>query len=482
MYVSIERILNKYFDAFFLFLFLCISIYYKVYLIQNHIIFGDDAFSIFHAQKSLNELIKVLSTDRNPPLYFIILHGWIKLFGIGAFQVKVLSSIFSILTFVALYIFSKQYFNRLTAFFTSITFFFSDVHFDYAFEVRAYPLVLLLTIVSSYYFFNLIHQKKIKNIVILSLVNLSLLFTHYITIFFIISQLLASVFFILRDRSLLKYICISYFITALFYLPYVGVVINNLPTTKRFWLQEPTFQDLQFVFLKLCEDYVLQNVYMFILIISCIFYLIKDKIQNITTIPWEKYLFGCILFIFPVISCFITAKFTPIFQLKYVLFSSFGVIISTGYFISKLCLPNFLKVLFIIPFIGWNIYHFDPTQRISENWKSTAEMVQTQKTPNTLTIICAAYKSIDFCYYYNPSYFKDYKKTINNLLSEHIIPVYTIRDLDNISFENIDKVIYIDSHRKVVDPNNSVYQFLESKYPLSENHRQGTDINITIFK
>ena len=41
----------------------------------------DEAFSYFMAKKNISEIIFLTAKDFNPPLYYSILHFWIKIFG-----------------------------------------------------------------------------------------------------------------------------------------------------------------------------------------------------------------------------------------------------------------------------------------------------------------------------------------------------------------------------------------------------------------
>ncbi|MBK6891867.1 MAG: hypothetical protein IPH00_01700 [Flavobacteriales bacterium] len=37
---------------------------------------GDEPFTVYWAQRPLSELFGMLLTENNPPLYFLLMHGW----------------------------------------------------------------------------------------------------------------------------------------------------------------------------------------------------------------------------------------------------------------------------------------------------------------------------------------------------------------------------------------------------------------------
>ncbi|MFT5020759.1 MAG: putative membrane-bound mannosyltransferase, partial [Polaribacter sp.] len=59
---------------------------------------GDEPFSIFVAHFDLSEIIAYLSTGNNPPLFEVLLHFYIRVFGDSDFTLRLFPAILSSLT------------------------------------------------------------------------------------------------------------------------------------------------------------------------------------------------------------------------------------------------------------------------------------------------------------------------------------------------------------------------------------------------
>ena len=102
----------------FLFLILILNIFLKVHGIDKNSLWIDEAYSINEAQFSVQTIILHSSESDNPPLYYLILHFWTKLFGVSEMAVRSLSAVFSILTSVLIFILVSRNFNLLIGVFS----------------------------------------------------------------------------------------------------------------------------------------------------------------------------------------------------------------------------------------------------------------------------------------------------------------------------------------------------------------------------
>lgn len=176
----------------------------KGLFITSNSIAGDEPFSIYHAQMDVPSIIQQLTSGNNPPLYEIMLHFWIELFGISALAARLPSLIFSTLTVLFIYKLGRSFFYRRVAVTAALLFVFSDYHVLFAHEARAYALLGLLSVVSMYYYLKIVVHENFRFTFIISFVVASviLIYTHYFGLFVLWVQF---VFLLFRKDLLYKY-------------------------------------------------------------------------------------------------------------------------------------------------------------------------------------------------------------------------------------------------------------------------------------
>ena len=82
---------------------LLLAFYLRLDELGNWPLRWDEAFSIWEAQMGFIEVTGFTARDVHPPLYFWLLHIWVRLAGTSEFAIRALSVLFSQITIVTVY-------------------------------------------------------------------------------------------------------------------------------------------------------------------------------------------------------------------------------------------------------------------------------------------------------------------------------------------------------------------------------------------
>lgn len=152
---------------------------------------NDECFSLYYAQKSVPDIITSLASYDNPPLWEIVLHYWIAALGLGTLTLRLLSTIFSALTVVPIFLTGERHIGRGAGLVASLMFSFASFSLFLAHDGRVYSLVGMLSAWSLYFFLTIINSTKNKgwNWMWLTLCNILLFYCHYMTVWIPATQL-----------------------------------------------------------------------------------------------------------------------------------------------------------------------------------------------------------------------------------------------------------------------------------------------------
>jgi len=124
-------------------LVLAISLFLRFYDLGTESIWLDEAESIRESALSPRGIAEHAN---QPPLYFLLLRGWIHLFGTGEIALRSLSAVFGVLAVWLVFLVGKALFNPrvglISAFLTSFAYF----PLAHSQDTRAYSLLLLLSL------------------------------------------------------------------------------------------------------------------------------------------------------------------------------------------------------------------------------------------------------------------------------------------------------------------------------------------------
>lgn len=206
----------------------------------------DEPFMVFWSQRPWPELWAMFRTENNPPLYFALIKGWSHCVPFEAAWLRVPSAVFSALVVWPLYRLAHRTGGRPTALLATALFTFSNYHYGFAHEVRAYSLFTLLAATGMWLLVRAADRPSAGRAMLqLTVVNTALVYTHFFGWFAVGLQGLL-VLLVPDLRALRHGLLRSALITAGCYLPYATIFLARLGTSvsQGTWVEPPVPEEL----------------------------------------------------------------------------------------------------------------------------------------------------------------------------------------------------------------------------------------------
>lgn len=463
----------------------------KLFFIDSMSISGDEAFSIFHAQMDIPSIIAQLSHGNNPPLDLILLHYWIKYFGISPTSVRFLSLLFSSFTVFFVYLIGKGFFNKRVAIVAALIYTFSSYTIIFAHEARAYPLFALLTTMSMYAFYKVIEGRRLMFYMgVLIFSNILLAYTHFLGLFVPAIQLLCCIIFAQLRKERLLQIFSALVILAIAYLPYLKTFSSRVYTSVQYgtWLRPINFESAYLAIWSFCNQPIVAVIFICSLLAGLLKLIIRRgqyiSIYAPITTVWFAVPF---MFMF-----FISLKYlpfnVPIFQDRYLIFTSIPYFILVAVAFDYLFDSEKYSSLAMTVPILLMLFTYNPNPDNKMHAAVAVKKVEELKTKNSIVYISPAYFSVNFAYYYNQNYFKQYatdtayRKMDSCLRGDKVFPINNFSIIDTNKCNNADKIIFFDVMSDFLLPDNHINSYLSSHYTMVGKYNYPTIYSVSVFK
>lgn len=527
LFYKLDSVLNKNKSPLLImWVLIILSFILRVLFLHSNPIGLDEPFTIFHAQMDVGDIISNLKGGNNPPLFEIILHYWIKFFGISSFSVRFPSLIFSTINVAFVFMIAKKFINLKVAILATLLIAFSSYHIYFSHEARVYSLFALLTSVSFYLILSLIKEGSRKYYIWLFITYSFLIYSHYFGVFVIVMQIAIMIFYGIKNKINIKGYLIVIAGLLLIFSFYLGEFILRFTdsTTNGTWLRPVenlgNLHHLIFqftnenkltylicvlliwgaIFKKVRTLEINKYIKLFILGVIFIFFLTSYSIffkipfiWRLTSLKLYTFIFvfsilGLTLyilfkqskktpfllliilwFLIPLLSFFTISFYFPIFLDRYLFFilPAFYLIIATSviYLFKEKYFYIIAALLLFLMIFSSNIRNKE-----YEGIKKTVEQITKLKQDSTKVIICPKSFKLTFWYHYNIEKFADYKAIKQESTEDNIISVYNSSELTSFIKPNDTHIILIDAHSEFLYPNNGIYKMIEESFDLTEKY------------
>lgn len=141
----------------------------------------DEALSVNIARLPLGDIPSALRHDGHPPLYYVVLHAWIGVFGTSDVAVRALSGVFAVTALPLMWLVGRRRGGPVLAWLALLVLAVSPFALRYATETRMYALLVLLVLAGWLLVDGALRLGRDGALVLAAtaLVTAALLYTHY---------------------------------------------------------------------------------------------------------------------------------------------------------------------------------------------------------------------------------------------------------------------------------------------------------------
>lgn len=450
---------------------LVLALVLRVWYIGKTDLGGDESFSLFMALQSVPDLVRMLCQGDNPPLWELLLHFWVKVFGISEAAIRSLSLIFSVLTIIPIYYLGEKHICRFSGIVASLFYCFSTFSIYLAHECRVYSLIGFATASSVFLFISCIHRPKTFKFILLTIANLMLMYGHYLSVWIIVMEFVIALGINLIRKKIWKPYLLHAAALLVLFAPMFPVLFTRFfdSGVHGTWIAKTTSPEALYDFLwRMCNVPVTT--------VLAIVILVAAFIRLIINVVKKECVFGntgilTLLWVVPLLVSFVLSYFTGFFLDRYFYFL-FPIFYLS---ISAYCLYLFPKYKMLgISMIGLFAVAMaiscspDSSTKRFSGWHSDMkpivnQLVEAKEKENALVIL-PEYLDKQFVYYLDQNHemFRsqiqptNYYVFMDYLLKEGYFYDYNYTDVDLNAYA---KVVFV--YHKMM-PINGLSEYLEN--------------------
>jgi mannosyltransferase len=439
---------NSFFiGVFFSCLFVIFNFFLRLIRISANDIALDEPFAIWWAQQDIGAIFNLLRGGNDTIIHYLILHFWIKLFGIGALSVRMPSVIFSSLSAGLIFYTGYRFFSHRVAWAAGIIFTFSVMQMYFSHEARVYPLFVLLALWNLYLMLAVIKKPDKRQLFIwVTINNILLVYSHYFGWIPVLIQLFIFLVFSWR-RKLWKPAFLSMGILLLCYIPNFLVLIDRfLISSAGTWVRKPEWSELYGNINRFLNSRFVTLAIILSALIGFIIVAVKRKLKLLFTRAKQETSFQMVLlwFCIPYMGMFGISYLMPVFLDRYLLFTTPALYLVIAALFELFPVRKSVKILIMFLPLVTILFFFDLSPSNNRNVKELVATVDQMKKNGSPVLISPDYAVLEFAYYFDNEAFCDYTNTYTRLKDEAIYPVRTIKQLPQWLIDTAKSVLYVD--------------------------------------
>jgi mannosyltransferase len=372
----------------------------------------DEALSVHVAQGPLS-LSRHAAHEPTPPLYYLLLSGWQRVFGDSLESARLLSTLLGVATVVLLFDLGRRHFGRETAVVATALFVASRLQVHYGGEARTYALVGLLCVASFDVLLSLAERPSWVKAIALALLDAALVYAHYVAVFALVAQLGGALVLAPRATGFLVRYAASQAIAALLFAPQLLVLLHE-GINQKDWIGPPTIARARYVLKRFAGTSSLLIAYA--VLAGAVAWLRRRMPAHRRPSSDRGKLIALALWAFLPVSLAYAASFVREMLLdRYVLYASAGLYLLVGYLLAIAPLRTPVRAAiaaaFVLASLVESIAH--PIRR--HDWRRVAEIVHVEEKRNARVIVAPSWHFRPLAYHLDRDAFRDHEQTRTRL-------------------------------------------------------------------
>jgi mannosyltransferase len=392
--------LRQHATAFTLGLILLLAAFIRLYHLGHQSLWVDEIASMNGAapQQTWAQVIAYSVSDQ-PPAFFLLLHGWLKIFAYSDVSGRALGVVIGLAGIIAMFFLGKELKDTSTGLTASAITTFSYIHILFSQEIRFYTLVFFFATLSYLFFIRAVRMHTPANFIFYSLFTAALIYTHYFGAVVFASQGILFLLLVALYRASRQFIVSSVAAAVLVLIivsPWIPVLFADA-NMEEFWIQHESFLFPIKYFYVYFKDVTAAIVFALM-----IFFYLADRFRRYKAARHidqaDFILLGGITlsFLLPLIYSFVNI---PLLHVRYSIIALplIIVVISLGFSLLK---PSFRKTL--LPFVCITSLlslvliekFYEKPQK--EDWRGITKKIATEATADDVVVSPEAW----YCNYY----------------------------------------------------------------------------------
>jgi mannosyltransferase len=286
----------------------------------------DEAFSWAMATRGL-ALLPLTARDFNPPLYYLVLYGWMRLFGASETAMRSLSVIFFAATLWVVWRWMTDLLAippRRAVLYLGL-FALNPMLSYFAVEARMYSLLAFLAAASFYAY-------QTRRSILYVATTTAGLYTHYFMMLVVLTQIVHALVSI--DRGSVRRQAVVLSAPVLLFAPWLMITVFTSASSTAFWIEPPgirfvvhlltamyTGHDATYGFLDRRERWLFA-----VCLIPCVAWTLLSAYRA-TRQRRPVFLLVALWGLLPPALAFVAAFFKPVFLPRYLIFSTVGLLL-----------------------------------------------------------------------------------------------------------------------------------------------------------